>query len=232
MDIRQTLTTKEEIIHRIERFAFNYHGNGEHINKRTEKGDPVYWVGILDKPFTREFAFINYDYNLDLRFYLANNKEQGNDLYRGDYAMDILRTKSINIDGYKLYVQVLPTLKISNPWGKHIFDFNIHSTDKDTLVQLFEEFAGKHYSRENEAFIDSLTKYRSIIDVQEFIKKFDESYMNSEDPHEFLVSLSIAVWIRTPLDLIREIDAKAPVSEKDPLVTFVKKIEKTLLNLV
>jgi hypothetical protein len=223
------LSKREQIRSRIERFAFNYHGNGQNVNIRHYDGEDTYWVGILGKDFTKEFAFVNYDSNLSLRFYFANNKQQGNHYYNGTYGMRILKTKAFEIDGQFLGLRVFPTFKISNPWGKHIFDVRIHSFDHTTLIQLFHEFAGRRSTADNVELIASLKKYPGIIDVEEFNDKYTHSFLNVDEPHNFFISLSIGIWVAFPLDLIREIELKSQ-DGNDGLVDFVKKIEQEIIN--
>ena len=90
-DTLTRFSNSEELRKRIERFSFNYYGNGQHVNIRNNENEEIYWIGILDRPFTREFAFVNYNSNLSLRFYFANNKGQGDVLYNGQYGLKILR---------------------------------------------------------------------------------------------------------------------------------------------
>lgn len=229
-DTQSSFSTSEELRKRIEHFSFNYYGNGQYVNIRQHDDEEIYWVRILDRPFTREFAFSNYNSNLSLRFYFANNKGQGNTLYNGQYGLKILRTSSITLDDYTLEIKVLPTFKISNPWGRYIFDVNIHTLERDMIIQLFDKFAGRRHSIDNQAFINSLKKYPSIIDVNEFIENFNNSFLGSGGPHDYLVSLSIGVFITFPLDLLRTIELNSDESGNDKLVAFVKKIEEKILK--
>jgi len=220
---------RRQVIRRVKEFALNYHGSEKLVNTRIDNGEPIYWISILNKPYTKEFAFIYFDDILELRFYLANNIGQGRYLYNGKYSINVLKMKTINIDGYELNVRVEPTFKISNPWGKGIFDVAINSDNKEILIELFSKFCGSRHTKDNPEYFASLEKYSKIIDINEFSSKFNNTYMSSERSYNYYVSLSIGVRILIPIITLSEIDAKSTFGiEEDQIVNFVRKIENTI----
>lgn len=222
-----------QIKRRIERFAKNYRGNNEDIVPRMGKEDTVYWVRLHDKDYVKELCYQNYGSELELQFYIGNTVGQGYALYNSDYNLSVLDISDLRIKDYSLKVICQPNMKISDAWGKWKFDTNVNTKDSNVLREIFHDICGRKKSENNQDLYRLLDEYSDVINLVEFKEKFSNAFKKSDHSYTFLISLTVGIYIKTPIQIMAKIDKTNPISmESDSLVEFTKEIEAVVYRLI